>query len=508
MDDAGTFAPERHGLGGGQVAEAVPAALPHNLEAEHALLGILLYDNGPYERCGALRPDQWFEPFHGFLYSAIETAIRKGQVAEPITLHKLCESGPMAAAYEELGGVRYLADLVDRAPPASNARDYASQIIDEHKRREVIRVGGAMITAAKSRDLDISADDIVETAEAELYGVAEHAQGQGGFITFSTALTGAIGQAAEAYGREGGLSGIATGLIDLDRKTGGLHGSDLIVLAGRPSMGKTALATNIAFNVAKNYAFEMQPDGTKKTVQGGIVAFYSLEMSAEQLGLRILADAAGVPSDRIRRGEIDAREFGLIRDAAQEIQDAPLYVDATGGLTLAQLTARARRLKRQHGLDLIIVDYLQLVTVPGYGGGQRVQEVSAITVGLKALAKELACPIIALSQLSRQVEQREDKRPQLSDLRESGSIEQDADMVWFVYREAYYVGRAEPRPGTPEHTAWQDEMDAVADLAELIIGKQRHGPIGTVRLDFTADTTRFHNAAPSSAAPNSFNRGD
>jgi replicative DNA helicase len=260
-------------------------------------------------------------------------------------------------------------------------------------------------------------------------------------------------------------------------------------------MGKTALATNIAFHVARNYAWEPQPDGTRKTVNGGVVAFYSLEMSAEQLATRLLAEVSGVSSDRLRKGEIDASEFARIRDAALEIQESPLYIDATGGLSIAKLVARARRLKRQVGLDLIVVDYLQLVTTDGSKGDNRVQEVSMVTQGLKALAKELSVPVIALSQLSRKVEEREDKRPQLSDLRESGSIEQDADAVMFVFRESYYLGRAEPREGTPEHMTWQEEMDRVHGLAEVIIGKQRHGPIGTVRLSFDEDRTKFGNLA-------------
>ncbi|MGH7020085.1 MAG: DnaB-like helicase C-terminal domain-containing protein, partial [Brevundimonas sp.] len=296
--------------------------------------------------------------------------------------------------------------------------------------------------------------------------------------------------------REGKLAGLATGLNDLDRKLGGLHPSDLLILAGRPSMGKTALATNMAFNVARAYQWEPTPEG-RKTVNGGVVAFYSLEMSAEQLAMRILADASGVSSDKLRKGEIDASDFGKLRDAAVEIGESPLYIDATGGISISKLAARARRLKRmEHGLDLIIVDYLQLVTT-GEGGGQknRVQEVSEITGGLKALAKELGVPIIALSQLSRQVEQREDKRPQLSDLRESGSIEQDADCVMFVYRESYYLGRAEPREGSEEHLQWQQDMDRLQGQAEVVIGKQRHGPIGIVKLAFDADTVRFGNLA-------------
>ena len=303
---------------------------------------------------------------------------------------------------------------------------------------------------------------------------------------------------AEAFSREGGLAGISTGLIDVDQKLGGLHKSDLLILAGRPSMGKTALATNIAFHVARNYAWEPQPDGSRKTVNGGVVAFFSLEMSAEQLAMRMLADVSGVSSDRLRKGEIDQAEFARVRDGALEIQNSPFYIDATGGLSISKLTARARRLKRSVGLDLIVVDYLQLLTTGGDGGRHnenRVQEVSQITMGLKSLAKELAVPVLALSQLSRQVESREDKRPQLSDLRESGSIEQDADAVMFVFREAYYLGRAEPREGTPDHLEWQERMDQIRHVAEVIIGKQRHGPIGTVKLHFNDDTVRFGNLA-------------
>jgi replicative DNA helicase len=469
---------------------------PHNMEAEQALLGILLYDNAAYERLSDnLQARCFYEPFHQRLFQAVETHVRKGQLAEPILLADEFKNDP---AFQELGGLRYLADLVDRAPPAANAGDYARVIFDLSLRRELIRIGGDIATAAQGGggDEKRAARDQIEAAEQQLYSLAESGAASSGFVSFGDALRGAVEMTAEAYSRDGGMSGVATDLIDLDQKIGGLHPSDLVVLAGRPSMGKTALATNIAFNIAKKYAYEIQPDGTKKTVQGGVVAFYSLEMSAEQLALRMLADASGVSGDRLRKGEIDASEFGRVRDAAMELQEAPLYIDATGGISIAKLTARARRLKRQVGLDLVVVDYLQLVTGSDLGANaNRVQEVSQITMGLKALAKELACPVIALSQLSRQVEARDDKRPQLSDLRESGSIEQDADMVWFVYREAYYVGRAEPREGTPEHLTWQEEMDRLHGLAEVIIAKQRHGPIGTVRLSFNSDTTRFGNLA-------------
>jgi replicative DNA helicase len=475
-------------------SEPTLTAQPSNIEAEQALLGALLYDNAAYERViDKLNGQHFHEPFHGRLFTAIETHIRKGQLAEPILLADEFKRDP---AFEELGGLRYLADLVDRAPPAANAPDYARVIYDLALRRELIRIGGEISAEAQTGDPDKTARDQIEQAEQQLYTLAESGAASTGFVGFADALRGAVEMAAEAYSRDGGLAGISTGLIDLDQKLGGMHPSDLLIVAGRPSMGKTALATNIAFHVAKNYAWEPQPDGSRKTVNGGVVAFFSLEMSAEQLAMRLLADVSGVSSDRLRKGEIDASEFGRVRDAAIEIQEAPLFIDATGGLSISKLAARARRLKRSVGLDLIVVDYLQLVTGgEGRGMDNRVQEVSMITQGLKALAKELSVPLVALSQLSRQVEAREDKRPQLSDLRESGSIEQDADVVMFVFRESYYKGRAEPREGTPEHLAWQEEMDRITNLAEVIIGKQRHGPIGTVKLHFNADLTKFGNLA-------------
>jgi len=468
---------------------------PANIEAEQALLGALLFDNAAFERLGDnLQGRHFFEPFHQRLYAAIETHIRKGQLAEPILLAEQFARDP---AFEELGGVRYLADLVDRAPPAANAPDYARAIYDLALRRDLIRIGGEIAAQAQVGDAELNAQEQIEAAEQQLYQLAETGGVSQGFVAFSDALQGALAMAAEAHSRDGGLAGLSTGLIDLDQKIGGMHPSDLMILAARPSMGKTSLACNIAFDVARNYAWEPQPDGSKKTVRGGVVAFFSLEMSAEQLAMRLLAEASGVSGDRLRKGEIDAMEFGRIRDAAMEIQEAPLYIDATGGITLAKLTARARRLKRMVGLDLIIIDYLQLVTTGAGGPDNRVQEVSMITQGLKALAKELNVPVLALSQLSRQVENREDKKPQLSDLRESGSIEQDADMVMFVYREEYYLSRLEPREGTEEHFKWQEQMDQVQGLAELIIGKQRHGPIGTVKLSFNSDTTKFGNLAHS-----------
>jgi replicative DNA helicase len=465
---------------------------PHNLEAEQALLGSILFDNAAYERLtDKLQARHFYEPFHARLFEAMEDYIRKGQLAEPIVLMERFRRDP---AFEDLGGLRYLADLVDRAPPGANAGEYARVIYDLALRREVIRISGEMARDAVI-DTETGARDQIEKAEQQLYGLAESGGASQGFQTFADALQGAVEMTAEAFGREGGLAGISTGLIDLDQKLGGLHPSDLLILAGRPSMGKTALATNIAFHIARNYAWEPQPDGSRKTVNGGVVAFFSLEMSGEQLALRLLADVSGVSSDRLRKGEIDQSEFARVRDAALEIQESPFFIDATGGISISKLTARARRLKRSVGLDLIVVDYLQLVTVGEGTNMNRVQEVSTITMGLKSLAKELSVPVIALSQLSRQVESRDDKRPQLSDLRESGSIEQDADAVMFVFREAYYLGRAEPREGSPEHLEWQEQMDQLRHVAEVIIGKQRHGPIGTVRLSFNDDTVRFGNLA-------------
>lgn len=476
----------------------VPAQAPandirglFNLEAEQALLGVLLYDNAAFERIEGLSAEHFYEPVHGRIFEAVAAMITQGRVADPIQLDQKLSA---QSAYQDLGGVRYLADLVDRAPPTSIAPDYAALISDLALRRQVEAIASDVSKAVAS-DHDTPAREHIEHAEQALYSLAE-TKSTGGFQALTHYLAGAVTQAAEAYSRDGGLSGISTGLIDLDRKLGGLHASDLLILAARPSMGKTSLAVNLAYNIARRYAYETKPDGSRKTRDGGVVAFFSLEMSGEQLALRLLADVSGVSGDRLRKGEIDAAEFGKIRDAAIEIDALPLHIDATGGIPIGKLAARARRLKRTVGLDVLIVDYLQLVTAPGRKGEGRVQEVSEVTQALKALAKELSVPVIALSQLSRAVEHRDDNRPQLADLRESGSIEQDADVVMFIYREEYYLSRSEPADGSPEHMAWREKLEQCQGLAEVIIGKQRHGPIGTVRLAFNADLTRFGNIAP------------
>jgi replicative DNA helicase len=466
---------------------------PSNLEAEQALLGALLYDNAAYEKLSdALQPRHFFEPFHGRLYGALQAHVRRGHLADPILIAEQFKRDP---AFEDMGGVRYLADLVDNAPPAASVADYGRVIYDLALRRDLIRIGGEIAASAQAGDPDMSGRDQIEAAEQQLYALAETGAASTGFMDFADSLAGAVTMAAEAYGREGGLSGLSTGLSDLDQKLGGLHPSDLIIVAARPSMGKTSLAANIAFNVARRYAWEPTPEGGRKTVGGGVVAFFSLEMSAEQLAMRLLAEVTEIPSDHIRKGEINATQFAQISDAAAEIGEAPLYIDATGGISIGKLAARSRRLKRTSGLDLIVVDYLQLVTSGDGRAENRVQEVSQITQGLKALAKELSVPIIAAAQLSRQVETRPDKRPQLSDLRESGSIEQDADVVMFIYREAYYVGREVPKEGTQEHLDWQLKLDQIRNVADIIIGKQRHGPIGTVKLHYDENITKFSNLA-------------
>jgi replicative DNA helicase len=471
---------------------------PNNIDAEQALLGAILVNNDAYYRVSDfLEPGHFFEDLHRRIYEIATTLIKAGKVATPITLKTFLGE-------QDLGGVtvpQYLARLAAEATTVINAEDYGRTIYDLAIRRSLIGIGEDMVNLAYDAPVESAPRDQIEEAERRLYELAETGRYDGGFQRFSDALTTAIDVAAAAYKRDGKLSGIATGLADLDRQMGGLQPSDLVILAGRPGMGKTALATNIAFNIAKAYQGEKQPDGAMKTVNGGIVGFFSLEMSAEQLATRIIAEQSGVPSYKIRRGDIREDEFYRITDAARDMQAIPFYIDQTGGISIAQLAARARRLKRQRGLDMLVVDYLQLLSASAKKGENRVQELTEITTGLKALAKELGVPIVALSQLSRQVEQRDDKRPQLSDLRESGSIEQDADVVLFVFREEYYLKNREPKPGTEEHFKWQADMDQAHGRAEVIIGKQRHGPTGTVQLAFQADVTRFANLADEDKLP-------
>lgn len=480
------------------VPEAPIRTAPHNIEAEQALLGALLVNNDAYYRVSDfLEAEHFSEDIHRRIYEISQQLIRAGKLATPITLKTFLGD-------HDLGGMtvsQYIARLAVEATTVINAEAYGRTIYDLAMRRRLITIGEDMVNVAYDAPVEASPRAQIEDAERRLYELAEAGRYEGGFQSFAEALRQAVDMAAEAYKRDRKLSGIATGLSDLDRMMGGLQSSDLIILAGRPGMGKTALATNIAYNIARAYSSERQQDGSIKRLDGGIVGFFSLEMSSEQLATRVIAEQSGVASYKIRRGEIREDEFGRVADAAREMERIPLYIDQTGGISIAQLTARARRLKRQKGLDVLVVDYLQLLSGAAKKGENRVQELTEITTGLKALAKELAVPIIALSQLSRQVEQRDDKRPQLSDLRESGSIEQDADVVIFVYREEYYLKNKEPKMGTEDYFKWQTEMEQVHGRAEVIIGKQRHGPTGTVALHFEAEITRFSNLAREDALP-------
>jgi replicative DNA helicase len=479
--------------------EALPfRAAPHNLEAEQALLGAILVNNDAHDRVSSfLEPHHFYDPLHQQIYETASKLIASGKQATPITLKTFFESAePIDAG---LTVPQYLGRLAANAATIINARDYGRTIHDLATRRGLILIGEDVVNAAYDSPVDFPPKEQIEEAETRLFSLAETDKYGQGFLAFNAALTNAIDMAGNAFKRDGHLSGIATRFVGLDGKMGGLQPSDLIVLAGRPSMGKTALATNIAFNVARARAESLAANPTLRPDDpghdGAVVGFFSLEMSSEQLATRILSEQAGIPSEKIRRGMINEDEFKELVTVSQRMASIPLYIDQTGGISIAQLAARARRLKRQQGLGLLVIDYLQLMTGMSKRGDNRVQEVSEITNGLKALAKELNVPILALSQLSRAVEQRDDKRPQLSDLRESGSIEQDADIVMFVYREEYYLERTKPQEGTLEFQDWMAKMQIVSGKAELIIGKQRHGPIGTVQLQFDGSVTRFADLA-------------
>lgn len=459
--------------------------LPHNLEAEQGLLGALLVDNRAMEKIGDfLRHNHFFIPAHQRIFAAIEKLIERGQAASPVTLKSYFE---LDEGLKTVGGAEYLAELAASVITVINTLDYGRTIYDLHLRRELIALGEDMVTEAYEHSIDRDANTTIETTEARLFSLAETGQIKGGFVSLRDSVMSAIQIAEKAYKTEGHVTGVTTGLRDLDGKLGGLHPSDLLILAARPSMGKTALAVNLAYAAANRYAMTGGQEGA-------ICGFFSLEMSADQLATRILADQANISGDAIRKGEINEDDFRRFAEASQRLAQVPLYIDDTPALTIGAVRTRARRLKRQHGLGLLIVDYLQLLQGSGtrQSEGNRVLEISEITRGLKAIAKELQIPVVALSQLSRAVEQREDKRPQLSDLRESGSIEQDADVVMFIYREEYYLSRTMPDMEDHEKfMKWQERMDKSMNIAEVIVAKQRHGPIGPVRLHFNGSVTRF-----------------
>lgn len=470
---------------------------PVNYEAEQALLGAVLANNRAYEKVADfLQPEHFADDAHGRVFEACGKLIERNQVANAVTLKNLFEQDE---ALTDVGGPAYLAKLQSSYVTIINAADYGRTIHDLFLRRELIALGEDVVNDAFEQDLDITATNQIEAAEQKLYNLAEAGQSEGGLRSFKSAVIEAVQMTETALKRDSHVAGVSSGFRDLDKLLGGLHQSDLIILAGRPSMGKTALATNIAYNAASTRRREEAPDGTPIEVPE-VVAFFSLEMSAEQLATRIISEQAHVRSDAMRRGEIREDEFDRVFEVSRVLHTLPLFIDDTPALSIPALRTRARRLKRQHGLSLIVVDYLQLMQgPPGMRNDNRVQEVSEITRGLKAVAKELNVPVIALSQLSRQTEQRDDKRPQLSDLRESGSIEQDADVVAFLYREEYYLARERPTQRASEtgerfserQASYDDRLEQARNRAEVIVAKQRHGPIGSIELHFQGEFTQF-----------------
>ena len=452
--------------------------LPNNIEAEQAVIGSMLVTNELFDEINTIISSaNFYDPMHQKIFGAIENLIYKGMLANPITLKNYFEDEK-----DELNVPEYLVKVTKFSTSKRQTIEYSKIIYDMFVRRELIKISEQTIDTAKLNDLNTNGQNIIENSERLLFDLAEKGSFNSTLIKFDEAMRQTIEMASAAYKNEEGIVGVPTGLRDLDDRLGGLHKSDLIIIAGRPGMGKTALATNISFNAAQ----KLQDSGRKSCI-----AFFSLEMSSEQLSTRILAEQSRIKSNDIRRGRISDEQFDKFIETSKNISELPLFIDETPAITIAALSNRARRIKRIHGLDMIVVDYIQLMRgTMNYKDG-RVQEVSEITQGLKAIAKELSVPVVALSQLSRQVEQRDNKKPQLSDLRESGSIEQDADVVMFVYREAYYLENKEPRPATVEHAEWQAKMNEVSNLAEIIIGKQRHGPTGMLMLEFEAMFTKF-----------------
>ena len=451
--------------------------LPNNIESEQSVIGSILLNNEIFDEINLLiNSKNFYDPMHQKIFMAIEKLIYSGMLANPITLKNYFENEK-----DELNVPDYLVKITKFSTSSRQAIEYSKLIYDLYVKRELIKISENIIHTAKLNDLDNDGKSIIENFEKLLFDLAEKGSFSSSLVKFDEAMKMTIEMASSAYKNEEGIVGVPTGLTDLDYRLGGLHKSDLLIIAGRPSMGKTALATNIAFNAAK----KIQNDGRKSTI-----AFFSLEMSSEQLSTRILAEQSRIKSNDIRTGKISEEQFDKFIETSKNISELPLYIDETPAISIAALSNRARRIKRLYGLDMVVVDYIQLMKASNFREG-RVQEISEITQGLKALAKELSVPVLALSQLSRAVEHRDDKKPQLSDLRESGSIEQDADVVMFVYREAYYLQGKEPRPATVEHAEWQAKMNDISHLAEIIIGKQRHGPTGNVMLEFEAMFTKF-----------------
>ena len=455
-----------------------PEELPNNIEAEQAIIGSILISNEIFDDINVIiNSNNFYDPMHQKIFKAIEKLIYSGMLANPITLKNYFENEK-----DKINVPEYLVKITKFSTSNRQAIEYSKLIYDLYVKRELIKISESTIDSAKLNSLDQTGKSIIENSEKALFDLAEKGSFGSSLIKFDDALKLTIDMASNAYKNDEGIVGVPSGLRDLDDKLGGLHKSDLVIIAGRPSMGKTALATNIAFNAAK----KIQDENKKSSI-----AFFSLEMSSEQLSTRILAEQSRIKSNDIRRGRISEDQFDKFIETSKNINDLPLFIDETPAISIAALSNRARRIKRIHGLDMVVVDYIQLMTAVNSRRDGRVQEISEITQGLKALAKELSVPVLALSQLSRAVEQRDNNKPQLADLRESGSIEQDADVVMFVYREAYYLERKEPRPATVEYAEWQAKMGEVSNMAEIIVGKQRHGPTGNVFLEFEAMFTKF-----------------
>jgi len=457
-----------------------PTELPNNIEAEQSVIGSILVSNDILDDVSPIiNYTKFYDPIHQKIFLAIENLISKGMLANPITLKNYFENDKNLI---ELEGHEYLVKITKFSTSLRQAIEYAKIIYDMHVRRELIKISEATIDNASNKNIDLPGEKIIEDSEKLLFDLAEKGSFSKSFIKFDAALNQTIEMASKAFKSDEGIVGVPTGLTDLDDRLGGLHNQDLVIIGGRPSMGKTALATNIAFHAAKN----IQEKGLKSSV-----AFFSLEMSSEQLSTRILSEQSRIKSNDIRRGKISEEQFDKFIETSKNISELPLYIDETPAISIAAISNRARRIKRLFGCELVVVDYIQLMRATNIRNEGRVQEISEITQGLKAIAKELNVPVLAVSQLSRAVEQRDDKKPQLSDLRESGSIEQDADVVMFVYREAYYLERKEPRPATVEHAEWQAKMNEISNLAEIMISKQRHGPTGNIRVEFEAMFTKF-----------------
>lgn len=463
--------------------------MPHDIEIEQALLGAILVNNHAYERInGLIESTHFYDPLHASIFDAICEFAQSGKIANPVTLKTFFENFPPVT--DKLTVPQYLTRLAASAVTIVNAREYAKIIVDFSKRRDLVALGEDLFNAAHNAVIGVSPAILIEEAESRLFAIAERAKEGGEAKAIGVYLKGAVEHSAKAFERGGGLAGLSSGFVDLDKKLGGLQASDLIALGGRPSIGKTAFATNIVYNVSRSD--ETTEDGEIKPFP---VHFFSQEMSGVQLALRLIGEHSHIASDRLRRGDYDTHEMRHVMETAKRLSGLPIWIDETGALSISQLASRARRVKRQHGTRLIVVDYLQLMRANSRREN-RVQDITEITMSLKALAKELNVPVIALSQLSREVEKRNDKRPQLADLRESGSIEQDADVVMFVYRDEYYIEREKPDEGDfSKYAEWQEKLKAAKGKAEVIIAKNRQGETGVVNLAFDGKLTKFSNLA-------------